>query len=328
MAEIEDSVTARQTGSEADSAEQQVLAAVGAPAFLLPWLDRFYSATDMELVRLAAGEPSSLAKIDPARLADAVGRAVLDVDEAGSYMPSSFVDRLDLWAMFEGWGDVPGPVRARLADWAIDEYAESLRADFAPIVAGQPDASRESDYTYLLLEEAEELIAAQPHVYLWPCDCRAIVGACDRPIHVCLRPDNARGRGREITKDEAVRILHEADAAGLTRTSYLRSKPGEAAICNCCTDCCFPHRAARILDAEAVWPHRRHLAVVDAAECTACGLCEERCPFAAIAVQGTGSGEEVATVAAAECRGCGLCATDCPAEAIAMEPLAGGRERA
>jgi Pyruvate/2-oxoacid:ferredoxin oxidoreductase delta subunit len=295
-----------------------VAAAVGAPEFLLQWLDRFYDGDDIEVV-LAAGGPTGLANVEPGRLERAVRRAVLDRDEAGAHAPASFADRLDVCAMFEGWRGIPADVRRRLADWATDDYAASVRDDLEALKSGAPGDSREIDYTYLLLPEAEAVIAAEEHVYLWPCDCRAIVGACDQPLDVCLRFDNDRGLGREISRERAVEILRMADVAGLTHTDYLGRSAGDThAICNCCTDCCFPHRAAALLDAESVWPRRRHLAVVDRDECTQCGTCAERCPFDAITL----SADDEPLVEAAQCRGCGLCSTGCPAETIAMRPLA------
>ncbi len=173
---------------------------------------------------LAAAGPAGLAHVEPERLERALRRAVLDRDEAGAYAPASFADRLDICAMFEGWGDIPADVRRRLADWATDDYAASVRDDLEALKSGAPGDSREIDYTYLLLPEAEAVIAAEEHVYLWPCDCRAIVGGCDKPVDVCLRFDNERGLGTEISRERAVEILHETDAAGLTHTDYLGSQ--------------------------------------------------------------------------------------------------------
>ena len=302
----------------------QVAAVVGAPDFVLPWLDRFYDGDDIEvlLAVVALSEvddgQAGVEDVGPERLGRAVRRAVLDCGVAGAYAPATFADRLDIRAMFEGWRDIPGDVRRRLADWAADDYADSVRDDLEALKSGAASGSRQIDYTYLLLPEAEAVIAAEEHVYLWPCDCRAIVGACDQPLDVCLRFDNERGLGREISRERAVEILRMADAAGLTHTDYLGRSAGDThAICNCCTDCCFPHRAAALLDAESVWPRRRHLAVVDHDECSQCGTCAERCPFDAI----TMSADSEPLVEAAECRGCGLCSTGCPTEAIAMRPL-------
>ena len=180
-----------------------VAAAVGAPEFVLPWLDRFYDGNDVEVL-LAAGGPAGLADVEPERLERALRRAVLDRDEAGAYAPATFADRLDICAMFEGWGTSRGDVRRRLADWATDDYAASVRDDLEALRSGAPGDSREIDYTYLLLPEAEAVIAAEEHVYLWPCDCRAIVGSCDKPVDVCLRFDNERGLGGEISRERAV----------------------------------------------------------------------------------------------------------------------------
>jgi Pyruvate/2-oxoacid:ferredoxin oxidoreductase delta subunit len=290
---------------------------VGAPDLVLPWLDRFYSGDDAALL-LAVGAPSE-GDVGPERLDSAYRRAVLDRDEAGAYSPASFADRLDIWAMFEGWQDVPADARRLLADWAAGDYVASVRDDLEALKSGAPSDSRQIDYTYLLLPEAEAVIAAEEHVYLWPCDCRAIVGSCDQPRDVCLRFDNDRGLGREISRQKALEILRMADAAGLMHTDYLGRSAGDMhAICNCCTDCCFPHLAAARLRAESVWPRRRHLAVVDRDECTQCGDCAERCPFGAV----TMGVDDEPLVEASECRGCGLCSTGCPAEAIAMMPLA------
>jgi len=309
----------------------QAAAVVGAPDFVLPWLDRLYDEEDARLVLASAAPVSEDAGGGPGeasvRLSDephdtlerAVRRAVLDRDEAGAHAPASFADRLDIWAMFEGWRDVPDDVRRRLADWATDDHAASVRDDLEALKSGEPGDSRQIDYTYLLLPEAEAVIAAEEHVYLWPCDCRAIVGTCDKPVDACLRFDNDRGLGLEISKERGVEILRMADVAGLTHTDYLGRSAGDThAICNCCTDCCFPHRAAALLDAESVWPRRRHLAVIDRGECTGCGTCAERCPFAAI----TMNADDEPLVEAAACRGCGLCSTGCPGAAIAMRPLA------
>jgi Pyruvate/2-oxoacid:ferredoxin oxidoreductase delta subunit len=295
-----------------------VAASVGAPEFVLPWLDRFYDGDDVGLL-LAVGGGAGVGDAEPERLERAVRRAVLDRDEAGAYAPTSFADRLDIWAMFEGWGDVPDDLRRRLADWATDDYAASVRNDLEALKSGDPGDSREIDYTYLLLPEAEAVIAAEEHVYVWPCDCRAIVGACDQPLDVCLRFDNDRGLGLEISRERAVEILHETDVAGLMHTDYFGRSAGDThAICNCCTDCCFPHRAAARLEAESVWPRRRHFAVVDRDACTQCGDCAKRCPFDAV----TMSEDDDPVIEVAECRGCGLCSTGCSSEAIAMRPLA------
>lgn len=57
---------------------------------------------------------------------------------------------------------------------------------------------------------------------------------------------------------------------------------------------------------------RRVVAVVDAAQCLACGLCVRVCPAGTIAINGTVS------IDAGKCTGCGRCVAECPQAAIAL----------
>jgi Pyruvate/2-oxoacid:ferredoxin oxidoreductase delta subunit len=315
--------------SEVTTELRAVATAVGAPDFILAWLDRFYDEDDAELI-LAAGAAAgdeaasgaaTLADFGAERLARAVRRAVLDVDDGGAYTPAEFHARLEIWAMFEGWKDVPLAVHRQLADWEVDSYAEKIRADVDGVRRGEPGDSYEARYSYVLLDEAEAIVAAQDHIYLWPCDCRSIVGKCRKAMDVCLRFENDRGLGWEISRERAVQILRATDKAGLMHTADLQDDVARtSSICNCCTDCCFPHLAADRLDASDAWPVRRYVAAIDMDLCTACGRCGLRCPFAAIVCATDGR----PAFDAARCRGCGLCATGCSADAIGLLPLAEG----
>ena len=309
-------------GVDADAdAPAAIAGIVGAPDFIVPWLGRFYDEADVELLLAAAGAgsgPAALTGFEAARLERAVRRAVLDADEAGAYAPASFHERLEIWAMFEGWKDVPLAVHRMLADWDVDYYAAKIRPGVQSVRDGRPDESYEARYAYVLLHEAEAVVASQDHIYLWPCDCRSIVSKCRKPMNVCLRFSNDRGLGWEISRERAVEVLRQTDKAGLMHTADLRERPGETtSICNCCTDCCYPHLAADRLETGDLWPLRRHVADIDAGLCKDCGRCGLRCPFAAIVCRGDGHPE----LDASRCRGCGLCATGCSSDAIGMLPL-------
>ena len=302
-------------------------AVVGAPQFILPWLDRFYDEDDAELLLAAAktaeapaqqAGAGALAGFDPARLERAVRRAVLDAGEDGAFAPADFHERLEIWAMFEGWKDVPLSVHRQLADWEVDHYAEEIRADVEAVRDGHPGDSYEARYSYVLLHEAEAIVAAHDHIYLWPCDCRAIVGKCRKPKDVCLRFNNDRGLGWEISRERAAEVLRTADKSALMHTADVQDDVADTStICNCCTDCCCPHLAAERLQASDVWPVRRYVARIDMALCKTCGRCGLRCPFEAI-VCDTGGRPEFEP---ALCRGCGLCATGCSSDAIELRPL-------
>jgi Pyruvate/2-oxoacid:ferredoxin oxidoreductase delta subunit len=298
-------------------------AATGAPDFILPWLDRFYAPEDASLVLAAHDEtPETLTGVARPVLARAVRRAVLDESDDGLVTPSSFHARFEMWAFFEGWRDLPDDVRFELNRWELASYIEDVGAGVEAVRDGRPAEGDQADYTFLLLDEAEDLLRAQKHLYLWPCNCRAMWRNCEKPLHVCLRFGNARNLGWELTHERAIEILRKADAAGLMHTAYLDSSHGGHGICNCCNDCCFPILASRELGAEASWPVRRHAAHVDPEKCSSCVRCSKRCPFDAILRHHRGDGEwSPAAVDAQRCRGCGLCATSCSSEAIAMVPL-------
>jgi ferredoxin len=319
------------------------------PAFLLPWTDRFFEPGDLALIaalaagpRPAAGVLLGLPDLTRAGLERARRRGIVDLSDDGSdtVTLADFHARYEVWAIFEGWKDVPADVAEQVNEWELDAYVDAVGPDLTAIRRGTLRQGGEAGYSYLLLSEAEELIGRQTSVFLWPCNCRAMYRRCGKPVNVCLRFDNDRGLGWEISVERALDVVREADRAGLMHTAYAgEGAPQAHGICNCCADCCFPHVAARRLDVAHLWPARLHRAAVDAAACTLCGRCATRCPFGALVVRpaddGAGAGYDVVAqragelqrkprslqFAAAECRGCGLCATGCPETAIVMEPL-------
>ncbi len=124
------------------------------------------------------------------------------------------------------------------------------------------------------------------------------------------------GFGKEISAEEAKRILRECEQAGLVHKFFHEKNDpmrDEFAICNCCKCCCgtfdLYYRGAAPMQTYA-----SHLAAVDAALCNGCGTCEEMCPMEAVTVV-----EDVARVDAGKCIGCGVCAHHCPGEAITLE---------
>jgi Pyruvate/2-oxoacid:ferredoxin oxidoreductase delta subunit len=294
-------------------------AATGSPEFMVPWLDRFYDPAEAGLVLAVANRALGAAALDQRTLDRAVRRAVLDRDPSGLLTPSSFHARFEMWSFFEGWLDLSADVRRELNEWELAYYIDQIGPGVRAVRDGRSDGDQ-GDYTFLLLHEAEELLRGAPHVYLWPCNCRAMWGNCSKERNVCLRFDNARNVGWELNADHAVAVLREADRHGLMHTAYLGSRHGHHGICNCCSDCCFPLVSAERLGAAGQWPVRRHLAVVDPSLCEGCGRCTKRCPFGAITRPGGRA--STAVVDQHECRGCGLCATGCANGALAMAPLA------
>jgi len=54
---------------------------------------------------------------------------------------------------------------------------------------------------------------------------------------------------------------------------------------------------------------------LDEGLCTGCGICEDRCQFHAITMNG------VAAIDTEKCYGCGNCVIKCPAEALVLEEV-------
>lgn len=342
------------------SAQDILAASFGVPAWVMPWADRFFEPTEMQLIRALAGHPKRTdvlcREIPGLTLADverAYARGIVVWQGRDGLAPIALADfraRLDIWTLFEDHGDIPAAAVERLNAWELEDYAAKIARAIGASSRGDA-AGTEADLAYLLLEEAEEIVRQAPHLYLWPCNCRATLRRCRQPLDVCLRFSNDRGLGLEISCERAVAILREADEEGLLRTGYADRPPaGHGGVCSCCTDCCFPHLAADQLDVGRFWPRRRHRAAVQPALCKLCGRCAERCPFGALTAD-DGDGGDVAAgtmvvarnddqaapttsgrrrdaatrarlvFSAERCRGCGLCATACPEKAIVMDRL-------
>lgn len=186
-------------GLVSDERRHAVAAAVGAPEFVVLWLDRFYEPAEFDLV-LEASAGALPGERPEKALHRAFRRAVLD-RLGDDWRPSSFHARYEIWALYEDWRDVPPAIRELLNAWELDDYLDEVGAGITAVREGRPDESDQLDYTYLLLEEAEELLRSREAVYLWPCNCRAMVGACEKSHAVCLRFDNERDIGWEISPE-------------------------------------------------------------------------------------------------------------------------------
>ena len=81
----------------------------------------------------------------------------------------------------------------------------------------------------------------------------------------------------------------------------------------CCGCCCALLKALKKMEKPAEVAHTNFRARVAPEDCTACGLCELRCPMEAIKV------EEAAVVNMDRCIGCGVCIGVCPLDAIKLE---------
>jgi len=149
-----------------------------------------------------------------------------------------------------------------------------------------------------------------------PCDTEAPNLNCFT-FGKSARHTSAQGFAKKITKEEAIKIMKEAENAGLIHKAYhpgSRESSPETSICNCCKDCC---------DGMELWRNGTlpminstyHLSVIDEEACSGCGTCVEWCPTDAIVLNTAG----VARRDESACLGCGVCSRFCPDEAISLQ---------
>ncbi len=187
--------------------------------------------------------------------------------------------------------------------------------------------------TVMLLSEVEEMINAASEIVVQPCDCRRLGENCKRPVETCIWLDEGarqsldRGHGRQLTREEAIKLLRRADKKGLMHTadSEWRER-GLHAICNCCACDCYPFRAAQELGTKGVWPKSHYIAQYHTELCNQCGACAKRCHFEAFYHDGSilevdGKSKKGVAFDPEKCWGCGLCANSCPQDAIEMISL-------
>jgi electron transport complex protein RnfB len=174
-------------------------------------------------------------------------------------------------------------------------------------------------YPYHKLKES---IKEARKISVTECICRKeakLTGhGCNYPMETCLSFGVAaeyyieNGIGREISPDEAIKIVEEADKAGLIHAGA--NSKHLSNICNCCPCCCASMKG---ITKKGLDKHKflnaMFESIVNKEKCVACGSCIDRCPVKAIIL------EESAIVNRDLCLGCGLCATICPEHAIDLK---------
>ena len=173
-----------------------------------------------------------------------------------------------------------------------------------------------------------EIIDKYDDIAVGHCFCRnytKVLGhacATGAPTEVCFtfgksaRHTIGQGFARRVTKEEAKKIMERVEEAGLVHKAFHNGsniEKEENSICNCCKDCCDTFTLWRN-GASPMINSTMYLSVIDAASCTGCGICVDRCPVDAIALNDDG----IAVREESSCIGCGVCARFCPADAISL----------
>lgn len=236
-----------------------------------------------------------------------MSRDLMQFHDASILWPEAPVEFLDLWQEFmeTEWNQF-----AELADKMLPKPV----ARIVP-VSESVDARQQ----ILAFEDVREIIEAETPIAVVNCTCRLTARKCDRPVEICMQVGKAgeysieRGTGRQIDREEALKLLRTAEEAGLIHVTMNRTS-GFHFICNCCNDCCmtFPMLIERRLK---LCDPSRYGAVVDAELCEGCSSCMERCYFGALELD---EESRVMVVDAEGCMGCGLCQVVCPSGALSL----------
>ncbi len=159
------------------------------------------------------------------------------------------------------------------------------------------------------------------------CQCRTSMAAlgrgCDGPIGNCAimgrwaRQSIAAGAARRVSREEMLDIKREAEAHGMV--NWLMNVEGTKSqiSCSCCACCCHAVRAIRDFNCPGMIAPPHFVPQLDAAKCTYCGRCAQRCPMGALVVDAVAKSHRRLTE---RCVGCGQCVLACNPRALGMQP--------
>jgi ferredoxin len=237
---------------------------------------------------------------------------------AASYRPAPFMIGLYEYSVKR----IDKDLAALFAEYYETTYVDEMGVSGVPGFKVIPvEENLAAETVPLPYQKLKESIRGARKIAVTDCICRKesrLLGkGCDFPVETCISFGVAAeyyidsGLGREITTEEAVRILEETDALGLVHAGA--NSKHLSNICNCCPCCCASMKGIT----QRGYEKHKYLnaifeAIVDETGCIGCEVCLERCPVSAIALQ------EVASVDRDKCLGCGLCASICPTDAIRL----------
>lgn len=157
------------------------------------------------------------------------------------------------------------------------------------------ESAVEGDTRRASYEEISYLLNKHDVFSVADCACRAsmrIIGeGCGHTVdEMCIQLGPAAeyyirtGKGRAITKEEAIAICQQAEKEGLVHQIPNLSGPGNAlAICNCCGCSCFGLRNTTFYR-NPDFSRSNYVVKVDRDKCVACGECVENCQANALAL--------------------------------------------
>ncbi len=233
--------------------------------------------------------------------------SIIQFHDASLTWPEAPDKFIKLW---ENYMEIEWPVMAPV-------FSKFLERPFTRVIPIGVSVDDNRD-KILAPENIKDIINKASRIAVTQCTCRRSMHKCDLPVEVCLQINRGadytidRGSGREVTKEEALEIMDQAQKAGLVHVAKNKTDIGHF-ICNCCGCCCQAFTLLISKGVELCDPSR-YMPNIDADKCSACGECVDRCLFNAIDIE-----NDVASFKKEKCLGCGQCAFICPEEAIVLE---------
>jgi Pyruvate/2-oxoacid:ferredoxin oxidoreductase delta subunit len=186
-------------------------------------------------------------------------------------------------------------------------------------------AKVKTDLRVLQHEDIRQIIEKAKSFRVQDCICRREQGLlgnrCKHTLRNCLQYsmeehgfDYFNLDGDIITREEALKIMEDAEKEGLVHTTYNVLDAPMGFLCSCCSCCCGLQRALKEFHAPYALAKSNYLAQIDQESCIACGTCkDERCPMDAIVEE-----DGRYRVVEKRCIGCGVCVVTCPSESIKL----------
>ncbi len=170
---------------------------------------------------------------------------------------------------------------------------------------------------------------AEPPFVVYECICRKKKGLEGTPCQTTERTETCmavgpiaestlrHGKGREITREEAIAVLEQNQKDGLV----LQPSNTQTAefFCSCCGCCCGLLSMHKQLPVPVRYWASNFYARVQADQCNGCGKCVKRCQVDAINLSPQ---NQCAEVNPDRCIGCGNCVPACPRQAVTLQKKA------